>query len=243
MLVMKEELNKLGQTEEEFLKEYDPTEYDRPSVTVDIVVFSLTETDPIRLSVLMIKRGNHPHINKWALPGGFVDMDESLEDAARRELFEETDVRDAMLLELAPFSDPKRDPRTRIITFAYYALMPMGSVKPAAGDDASDAKLFILNSSIQNNNGQSMLKLYLANENISIRALLSKKGDDMGANIDSKMRIVDGSEIAGDHALIIGRSIERLRSLPPSKVIIPMLPKSFTKTMYQQAKAAVYGRL
>ncbi len=239
---MKKELNQQGQTEEEFLQAYDPAAYDRPCVTVDIVIFSLTETDPIKLSVLMIKRGNHPHINKWALPGGFVDMNESLEDAARRELFEETKVSDAKLLELAPFSDPNRDPRTRIITFAYYALMPMGSVKPTAGDDASDAKLFSLDSSIQNNNGQSMLKLHLANENISIRALLSQKNDDACINIDSKMRIVDGSEIAGDHALIIGRSIERLRSLPPSKVIIPMLPKSFTKTMYQQAKAAVYGR-
>lgn len=239
---MSKELNQQGQTEEEFLQAYDPSAYDRPCVTVDIVIFSLTETDPIKLGILMIKRANHPHINKWALPGGFVDMNESLEDAARRELFEETNVSDAKLLELAPFSDPKRDPRTRIITFAYYALMPMGSVNPDAGDDASDAKLFTLDSSIQNNNGQVILKLHFANENISTRALLSKKDDEMGINSDSKMRIIDGSEIAGDHALIIGRSIQRLRSLPPSKVIPAMLPKSFTKTMYEQAKVAVYGR-
>ena len=77
-------------TEEEYLAQYKPSDYERPSVTVDMLIFTITRNQ--RLAMILIKRGGHPERGKWAIPGGFVEMDESLEDAAARELKEETDL-------------------------------------------------------------------------------------------------------------------------------------------------------
>src|ERR1700741_3485928 len=99
---------------------YDVTCYERPSVTVDIVIFTLQERE---LHVLLVKRKHWPFEGRWAIPGGFINMDESLELAARRELEEETGVRDIYLEQLYTFGEPKRDPRTRVISVAYIALV------------------------------------------------------------------------------------------------------------------------
>src|SRR5215210_7004902 len=105
---------------EERAENYDPSRYDRPSVTVDVVIFTLQERE---LHVLLVKRKRWPHEGRWAIPGGFVQMDESLELAARRELEEETGVHDIYLEQLYTFGEPKRDPRTRVISVAYIALV------------------------------------------------------------------------------------------------------------------------
>ncbi len=120
---------------------YDVTRYERPSVTVDIAVLSLRKG---QLQVLLVQRKHWPCAGMWALPGGFVHMDESLEDAARRELAEETDVSDpAICLEqLHAFGDPDRDPRTRVITVAYGALVPSDCLSLRAGSDAAAADWF-----------------------------------------------------------------------------------------------------
>lgn len=114
----------------------------RPSVTVDCVVFGLDEND---LKVLLIERDVEPFQGCWALPGGFVLPDESLEDAARRELAEETGARDVYLEQLYTFGRPDRDPRDRVITVAYYALVKMSSHTLQAATDARNAAWFSLN--------------------------------------------------------------------------------------------------
>jgi 8-oxo-dGTP diphosphatase len=106
-------------------------------VTVDLVIFALRNGE---LQVLLIKRGVPPFAGRWALPGGFVVEGESLEDAARRELVEETGVRDVYLEQLYTFGDPGRDPRGRVITVAYYALMTGDAAVPVAGTDAGAAQ-------------------------------------------------------------------------------------------------------
>jgi 8-oxo-dGTP diphosphatase len=107
-------------------------------VTVDIVLFSIRED---RLHVLLIKRLAKPYVNRYALPGGFVGVDESVEAAAGRELREETGVDKVYLEQLYTFGDPRRDPRGRVITVAYYALVPyIESLH--AGTDAADAAWF-----------------------------------------------------------------------------------------------------
>lgn len=114
---------------------YDPTKYERPSVTVDVVIFSLVDND---LQVLLVKRKYPPFAGIWAIPGGFVRMEESLEDAAMRELAEETGVTDVYIEQLYTFGDPDRDPRTRVITVAYFALVPHDAIRPRPGDDAAE---------------------------------------------------------------------------------------------------------
>ncbi len=118
---------------------YDASIYERPSVTVDVVIFSLDNED---LRGLLIQRKYEPHQGAWAIPGGFVQMNESLEEAARRELMEETAVSNVYLEQLFTFGDPGRDPRTRVITIAYIALVPHDAIQPQAGDDAAQADWF-----------------------------------------------------------------------------------------------------
>lgn len=114
-------------------------EHPRPSVTVDCVVFGLDEQD---LKVLLIERDIEPFRGKWALPGGFVRMEESLEEAARRELYEEAGIRDVFLEQLYTFGDVKRDPRGRVITVAYYALVNLAEHEVKASTDARTAAWF-----------------------------------------------------------------------------------------------------
>src|SRR4051812_5327538 len=96
-------------------------EYPRPAVTVDCVVFGLDPTVD-DLKILLIQRRGEPFAGMWALPGGFVNMDETLEESARRELQEETGISRLFLEQLYTFGDPGRDPRERVVTVAYYAL-------------------------------------------------------------------------------------------------------------------------
>jgi 8-oxo-dGTP diphosphatase len=120
-------------------KRYDVTKYERPSVTVDVVIFGVMEGE---LKVLLIQRKNWPFEGMWAIPGGFVDMDEPLEDAAARELYEETGVEGVYPEQFYTFGQPDRDPRTRVITVAYLALVDAGRLQPRAADDAADVGWF-----------------------------------------------------------------------------------------------------
>ena len=113
--------------------------YEKPSVTVDIVIFTIQDND---LKVLLVKRAVEPFKTKLAIPGGFVGIDEALEDAAKRELQEETGVKDVYLEQLYTFGDPKRDPRGRVITVSYMALVNSENIKLKATTDASEAQWF-----------------------------------------------------------------------------------------------------
>jgi 8-oxo-dGTP diphosphatase len=114
-------------------------EYPRPALTVDCVVFGLDEGD---LKVLLIRRALEPFAGKWALPGGFVRMEESLDDAARRELHEEAGIRPGHLEQLYSFGEPKRDPRGRVVTVAYFALVKLTEHEVHAASDAREAAWF-----------------------------------------------------------------------------------------------------
>lgn len=114
-------------------------EYPRPALTVDCVVFGLDEED---LKVLLIQRGLEPFAGRWALPGGFVRVEESLDAAARRELQEEAGVRGVFLEQLYTFGEPNRDPRERVVSVAYYALVKLGEHHVMAATDARSAAWF-----------------------------------------------------------------------------------------------------
>ncbi len=118
---------------------YDPSAFPRPSVTADIALFTVRERT---LQVLLVRRKEWPFAGQWAVPGGFVRPDETLEDAARRELAEETGVFDVLLEQLRVFSEPTRDPRTWVITVAFTALVAGDTLTLRAGTDAAEAAWF-----------------------------------------------------------------------------------------------------
>lgn len=113
--------------------------YPHPAVTTDIVIFTIQDD---ALNVLLIKRALPPHKNQWALPGGFIEIEESLEEGARRELQEETGVEGVYLEQLHTFGQPDRDPRERVITVAYLAIIPADELEMKAGSDAEDVRWF-----------------------------------------------------------------------------------------------------
>lgn len=116
-------------------------DHPHPAVTTDIVIFTIRDD---RLKLLLIRRGGEPFKGNWALPGGFVDIDESLEDGARRELEEETGVSGVWLEQLYTFGAPHRDPRERVITVAYYALIPSDKLSIRAATDAEAVGWFAM---------------------------------------------------------------------------------------------------
>ena len=111
--------------------------YPRPAVTVDLVIFTIADND---LKVLLIRRASEPFKDCWALPGGYVEIDESLEKAAARELEEEAGVTEVYLEQLYTFGEPKRDPRGRTISVAYFALTDAAGQQIRAASDAADAQ-------------------------------------------------------------------------------------------------------
>jgi len=122
-------------------------DWPRPMVTVDAVVFTVT-TEAIKL--LLIKRGHEPFKGKWAFPGGFIGIDEELDDAVARELQEETGLTGVRLEQMHTFGKPGRDPRGRQITVAYMGIIKDGLDRIKAGDDAAEAQWFDINDLPQN---------------------------------------------------------------------------------------------
>ena len=116
-------------------------EHPHPAVTVDVAVFTVMAG---RLAVVLVRRAAWPYAGKWALPGGFVGIDESLKRAAWRELREETGLKAGHLEQLGAFGRPDRDPRERVITVAYIALAAADRIELRAGSDAKDAQVFSL---------------------------------------------------------------------------------------------------
>ncbi len=114
--------------------------YPHPSVTSDCVIFGF---DGVAIKILLIQRGIEPYKGKWALPGGFMQIDETAEECAKRELEEETGLSNTSVEQFYTFSDVRRDPRERVITVAHYALVRLSEVK--GGDDATSACWFSQN--------------------------------------------------------------------------------------------------
>lgn len=119
-------------------KEYS-YDYPRPAMSADCVLFGFDGTD---LKTLLIERGQEPFKGKWAFPGGFLNLDETTRQCALRELREETGIDGVHLEQLGAFSGVNRDPRGRVVTVAYYALVKMDELDPVAADDAAGVEWF-----------------------------------------------------------------------------------------------------
>lgn len=195
-----------------FLQKYDPNKYQNPCNTVDTLVFTYQEQDGIRKisRLLLIRRGNHPSIGWWALPGGFVEYREDIDQAALRELQEETGIEDIEVCQLKCYGAYDRDPRTRIITTAYAALVPEGSLKAAAGDDASDAGWFEIEDTILNETAderyqsvQHRLVLRQPETGITTTSIVEVKSRIGGILPNVNYKVLETNLLAADHGAII----------------------------------------
>lgn len=245
-------VNKQGLTEEEFLASYDASMYDRPSVTVDMLIFTVTEEEESNyrklpekvLKILLIKRGDHPCIGQWALPGGFVQIDEDLDTAAFRELKEETNIDNIYMEQLYTWGDVDRDLRTRIISTAYMSLVDRDRLNVVANDDADDAKWFTVSCKILQEqktmsvSGYTLQKTFLLQlscEDIVLSATLRIIKTVEGKVTKVNREILSRNGIAFDHAKIIEYGIERLRNkIEYTDIALQLMPELFTLTELQQ---------
>jgi 8-oxo-dGTP diphosphatase len=177
------------------------------------------------LKVLLVRRGNHPSIGYWALPGGFVNMRENLEEAAKRELREETGVENLVMEQFATYGDYDRDPRTRVITTAYMALVHEEEVTVHAGDDAADAAWFEIalarDDSLRRvdraGTETQWYRLHVWNHDKKVdTCALVKRTCCSGLIREEKFIVEDGGILAVDHAAILTQALVLLQDRLPA---------------------------
>ncbi|MBR3552715.1 MAG: NUDIX hydrolase [Clostridia bacterium] len=230
-------------SEQDYLRGYSMEQFARPSVTTDIAVFALrTEgldnfrKDPVRrLSLLLVRRGEHPFRDCWALPGGFLRMDETVEDCALRELKEETGVPPAALVYTGVFSALDRDPRGRIISNAFICVLNEAP-PPRAGSDAADARWFDVDFAPA---ADGTFSLVLTSGDVTLTARLKEAWTAFGTALHETS---GRSALAFDHAAIITSALRQLREKAAAfELIFDFLPEMFTLNDLQQAQEAITG--
>jgi 8-oxo-dGTP diphosphatase len=198
--------------ERAFLAGYDPSRYPRPSVAVDVALLSAGGGD---LYSVVVRRGEHPFKGRWSLPGGFVGPKESLDAAAARVLARETGLRGVFLEQLYTFGAPDRDPRTRVISVAYYALVDRArfAAVEAGGREAAVARLVV------------------------------PWEGETGGPVELLTAGGERAALAFDHADILGMAVKRLRGkLDYTPIGFQLLPATFTLLELQNVHETVLGR-
>lgn len=230
-----------SEDERRYLAQYNPDDWPKPAVAADIAVFAYGEG---RLHLLLVERGNYPYKGNWALPGGFVNMDEDLPEAAGRELQEETGLQDFYLEPVSVWGKPGRDPRDRTITALHMALILKGQARVRAGDDARAAKWFAITHFIEKRD-------YFENEKVVRTKKIILEGETVlapqvkqtvcyGKSKCVQTEIADDSDLAFDHAHCIIDTYEKLKErLLCSDFAYGILGRTFTlaemKKLYDAA--------
>lgn len=230
-------------SEEELLKNYNKNDFDLLSVTTDILVLSISneenenyrKTTKKHMSVLLVKRDNYPFKDKWCLPGGFVGIDEDLEDSPKRILKKETNLENIYLEQLYTFGSVKRDPRMRVLSTSYMALVDKNLLNNNLAPNASwfNIKYFDDNDSVLVllDNGNEQLKFKL-------KKVLREKTSDSYSYI-----IEENNDVAFDHALIIYTGIERLKNkISYTDIAFNLMPEYFTLGDLQQVYEVILNK-
>jgi 8-oxo-dGTP diphosphatase len=198
--------------EQEFLASYDATQFERLSLAVDVAVVTVAEDG---LKALLLRRDEHPHLGRWALPGGFVRPDESLDAAAARVLQDKGGLKGVYLEQLYTFGAPKRDPRTRVVSVAYYALVHPGKMASLALEADADQL--------------ATIEVPWAGETGGAAYALDAKGRKL--------------TLAFDHADILGLVVLRLRGkLDYAGIGFELLPPRFTLRQLQAVYETILAR-
>ena len=199
-------------SEAAFLAAYDASVYERPSVTVDVALLTVQGEG---LSTLLIKRGEHPERGRYALPGGFVAATESLDAAARRVLAEKANIERVFIEQLYTFGDPGRDPRTRVITVAYYALL----------------------------DPQRFAECEAKRSEVKVARLVVPWDGETGGPVDAVDEAGRELPLAFDHGSILGTAVKRIRGkLGYTPIGFQLLPETFTLLQLLAVHEAVLGR-
>jgi len=236
-------MEKEYKSEEEFLKNYDSSIFDKLSMTTDILIFSVSDSmqDNYRklnkkhFSVLLIKRNTYPFMNKWCLPGGFVGIDEDIETSATRILKKEANIDNIYLEQLYTFGDPKRDPRMRIVSTSYMALIDKNKLLNKIPKNASWFNINILE---EKNNILVSLDNDIETINFKLKKVLKEKTTNK-----YKYEIEENDKLAFDHALVIMNGIERLKNkIEYTDIVFNMMPKYFTLGELQQVYEVILNK-
>ena len=192
-----------GRTEEEFLRTYDDSRYPHPSLTADNLIFSFgRETE-----LLLIRRKGHPFLGFWALPGGFAEPGESVEETAARELMEETGLTGLASESAGFFSGPGRDPRGWVVTHSFMADVEGRKEEVRAGDDAKDARWFRL--TVRREGDVLRIGLVSGEETLSAAVRAEERPGVTGA-ANRKLSLLESRGLAFDHGLVIADALLRL---------------------------------
>lgn len=234
--------------EKEFLKSYNIKKYEQPSVAADIAVFTVKnipdenyrKLDGKKLCLLMVRRGKPPFKDFFALPGGFAKKDETVDETALRELFEETAVDNICLSQLKTTSTPGRDPRGWIISCGYLALVDSTKLDVKSGDDAADALWFevdykLVSSEKQESSKLTKYRLELTNGENKLSADITEKVTLGASGREFSVTAENPEGIAFDHGEIIAYAITELRRKTVYEgAEFSLLPEYFTMTDLQQ---------
>lgn len=258
-------MRQMSREEMEYLKQYDITQFERPSIAADMAVFSVMGDEAgeqirdkenyrklpeKKLKILLIKRGSYPYRDHWALPGGFCRKGEEVCDAAYRELLEETQVRDAYLNLAGVFGEAERDPRGWIISHTFLALFDGGKCRLKAGSDAWDARWFEVELAIEKteedlgeNGGvkNTTYRLTLINcdetEPVSLQAAVREEKSFRQFQVRTTYHIEQEQGFAFDHARIITHALLYLRRQAETdgRIVFELMPEYFSLTELQKA--------
>ncbi len=236
-------MEKQYNSEEEFLKEYDPNAFEKLSLTADILIFSVSDgkqesyrrLPEKNFSILLVKRDNYPFKDKWCLPGGFVRIDETIEEATNRILADETNLHDVYMEQLYTFSDIKRDPRMRIISTSYMALIDKNKLKDEL---LSNACWFNVN--VEETDGEISITLESETDNVLFRAkkiLVNKTTNRY------KYEIIQNNLIAFDHCNVICEGLHRMKNkIEYTDIVFNMMPEEFTLGELQQVYEIILSK-
>lgn len=233
----------LYKSEEEFLKAYNPRAYDPISVTTDILLLSISDelqanyrkSTKKYMSVLLVKRDDYPFKGKWCLPGGFLKVNEDLESCPKRILAAETNLRDIYLEQLYTYGAVNRDPRMRVISTSYMALIDKNRLNTKLMENAS-----WFNVSVKDENG--IVTIILDNGKDVLKTRIKKTLKDKTTD-RYKFEIVENNDLAFDHALVILSGIERLKNkIMYTDIVFNMMPKEFTLGELQQVYEVILNK-